>query len=157
MSIKAYGTVIYTADMGAQPTVFQPFEPTRNRVIKAIRSTIIFFGDPDFSTLELEIWKLKDGLLRSLIVSSLPREKASIFTLDHAIKSVYFEFETYPSYRKETQVALVLRANDYTGTDTSHIAWVREANPFMVHSVDPIGSAEITRSPYIFSVVGDRF
>lgn len=157
MSFKCYGTAILTADMGAKPSYWQPFLPTRNRIIKAIRTALIFYNDPVFSSAELELWKVANNSLWKKIATSNMRKKSSMITKDYGTKYCYFDFEIMPSLRKNITYALVLRLSDYVGEDGSHIALAREAYPYMQHAEDPITRANITSAPYIFSIVGDRF
>lgn len=157
MSFKCYGTTILTADMGTKPTYWQPFTPTRNRIIKAIRTALVFYNNPDFSSAEVELWKVANNALWKKISTSNSRTKSSIITKAHCIKYCYFDFEVMPSLRKNIEYAIVVRLNDYIGVDGSHISLVRQAFPFMEHAEDPIGRGNVTSAPYIFSVVGDRF
>ncbi len=157
MAIQAIGEVLMTSDMGVKPTAFQAFAPKRNALIKSVRPQIIFFNDPQFTTLAIELWKISGGSLWKKIAESLPRKKSGLIQDLYAIGHYYFEFETFPSLKKANDYALVLRANGYSGDDSSHIAWVKEADPFMEHVVSPVEPSQISRAPFSISVIGDRF
>lgn len=157
MSWRAFGETLSTADMSGTPVQFQPITPTRNRVIKAIRSTLVLFNDPLFTSAQMHIYAMNGSVLGDLLGASQARTKSSMHSLSHAIKSYYFEFETMPSLRSGVTYAIALKLNGYTGNDASHVAWVRELAPFMDHEVGTIENVNINEAPFSVEFVGDRF
>jgi hypothetical protein len=141
MSWKIFAERLDTSDlsvqdeaMGDAPGHTQKCLITDNMVLKAVRTWVVFFNAPVFSSLELRIYPNdvsyygSPPLLKRIYTSSNSWTLPEIATEDYAAKELYFEFDQAVNLIGGETYKFAIWANDYTGDATSHIAWVRATN-----------------------------
>jgi hypothetical protein len=127
MSIRTIGKPLSTADVSASiPTVSQKFRiPTsgKNSLLRGVVTSFIFYGDPAFVALGIELWSDNGGSPSKLIASSTNTwSKAQCLTTeDHALRWLGFSFNKIP-LKAGAYYHIVARPTTYTGNDGSHIA-----------------------------------
>lgn len=129
------GKVITTADNSASiPVVSQKFRiPTtkQNSLLKGVGLGLIFH-DAIYDDVYVELWSDRAGSpSKKIATSSTTWTKAQVdasYALDYKALYMGFQFSQPLPLRKGTYYHVVLRATNYTGDDTNHIAW-RHAYP----------------------------
>lgn len=103
---------------------YQPFTINDSISLEAIRLTVVVYNNPTLLGLRAHIYSNRYDVPAGLIMSSENTwDKSEICTLDNGAKQIYFTFEPKHLNGSDTY-HLVLTADSYTGTDSSHIAWV---------------------------------
>lgn len=133
MSFRVYGEKLMTADMSGIPRMFCRFILPTNRNIRAFRTWVVYYNNPSFTALFLDIYSKRPSNNNSspnifpgtkLFRSDKSWAPADISNQAYAVKELYFDFNEPIALRADTYCA-VLYASGYTGTDASHIAWRR--------------------------------
>lgn len=128
MGWRVYG-IPYGSGELSDTTLYQPFRPNKNILIRTVRTWFIIFNDPVFTSLNAKIYatdfQVEDGTFppTKLLQTSDSRTKASIHTDDYGIKETYFTFSPTIELESSTWYALVINASGYTPTSNSYIAW----------------------------------
>lgn len=145
-----------TADM-ASPIKSFPFKFSENTVVKAVRTWVIAYNDPTFTSLTGHIYSVR-GATKSpsfLVASSINTQlKAEIVSNQHSLTEIYFEFGTPVHLPKGNWHAFTIQGSDYTYSDSSHLAWVK-GWPKSVHR-DNLDNefSDIVLSPYQVHLIG---
>jgi hypothetical protein len=126
MSWRMIGKPISTAEMSGIPTVTQKFYSmplTNDYLLKSVIMGIIFYNDPAFTNVYVEIWSDRSGAAQKLIATSnvIPKSECLVVE-DHAFRQIGFSFDSAIPLRAQTPYHLAIRASGYTGNDASHIA-----------------------------------
>jgi len=135
-----FGEVLLTAD-ATNFRVFQPVVATQDINMISIRSWFIFYNNPVFTTLSMEIYtNSPDDEPEALYATSTnPWPKANIFTLSNAVKSMNFDFD-FLNIKAGEKYHLVLRLTGYTGTNSSHVIWYKSFDPVYNTPLTSVGS-----------------
>lgn len=156
---KVFGNVLETADInGTSKSQAMKIRTNSNVVVKAIRTWFVFFNDPAFTSLSLRIYEDQAGQAGKLIATSTNSfTLAQVFTdaasNDYALKGLYFEFDEI-SLKGTSYYHVLPYAVGYTGTDSSHIAWVKGWPDNEYRTGLTLSYEESIASPYRFAVVG---
>lgn len=155
MTWKVYGNQFTTSDMTGK-SQFLKFNPTKNIVLRAIRTWYVFYNDPTFSDLTCKLYGDQDGEPGALIATaSNTFNKADLFSDDYALVEVYWEFNLIP-LRQEINYHFVTNCSGYTYSENSHIAW-RKGWPDNVYRTGlDLDTEEIHTSPFTLAVVADE-
>ncbi len=154
MSWDVYGDQFTTAEMVGKTQTLR-FKPTKNIVLKAIRTSFVFFNDPSFSNLHVKLYADRNGDAAGLIGQSTnSHEKADLLSDNSAWVETYFEFAEI-TLRKDVFYHFAANCSGYTYDDDKHISWVK-AWPDPAYE-DPITPTleQLALQPYFLSVVGD--
>ena len=148
-----FGEVLLTSDASGF-RVFQPVVPETDINIIAIRSWFIFYNNPIFTTLSMEIYtNSPDDEPEALYVSSTnPWPKSDLLTAANAVKSMNFNFANI-NLKAGERYHLLVRLTGYTGTDSSHVSWYKNFDPVYnapLTSLSEIGSGSF----HISAVIG---
>lgn len=154
MGANLYGEVFTTSDWSTTPRVFQPVSFTANTILIAARSWFIFYNDPAFTNLTMEVWTNNAGEPGVLLATSTNTwTKAELITEDHGFKEIYFKFDQL-NMRAGDTYHFCPKLSGYTGTTSTHVAW-KKAFP------DPVLSSGLTvtfeslgGSPYAIYFIG---
>lgn len=126
----------FTADNSAAiPPMAQKFRlpaDQDSKILAGLAAGVIFYGNPAFTAVKMEIWTDKGGSPgRLLATSTTEYAKAAILTLGGAGNSAYsqlgFAFPRIPM-RAGMYYHAVLRFTGYTGIEASHAGW-RQSYP----------------------------
>lgn len=152
---KAFGEWLATSDMSST-RVYQKFIPSENIALQGIRTFIIIYNNPSFTSLNMKLYSNRSGAPAGLISTSTNAPtKAQIITLDHGLKEIYFDFNNEVLKADETY-HFVLNATGYTGTTTSHIAW-KHSYPDPAYQTNVNMSAEGAYvTPFDLSIFGRK-
>lgn len=126
-----------TADL-TSPNKSYPFKFSEHTVVKAVRTWVISYNDPTFTSLVGKIYSVRGASkAASLLVatSSNTQIKAEIVSTQHSLTEVYFEFDEPIQVEKNTWRCFSIQGSDYTYSLASHLAWVK-AWPKSVHRDD---------------------
>lgn len=152
---RVFGETLLTADFSGSPVYYQPFTLNQNTVLKAIRTWVVVYNSPSFTSLGLRIYSSVSSAPAQLIATSdTTWTLAQITSEANAVREIYFEFNNALSLNGEDQYHVVLWGNGYTGTDSSHVAWVR-AFPDPVNSGYTPAIETINRAPFKVAFIGD--
>lgn len=157
MSWRVFGERIETADMSAPFRVYMPVEFNSDFLLKAIRTWFVIYNDPVFTSIEMRIYSNRSNAPGKLITtSSNVQLKADVHTEDNAAKGIYFEWDTPKSFEAGDRYYLVPFINGYTGTEASHIAWVK-AWPHAVYTTGLSNDYEsLGIDPYHVAFIGAK-
>lgn len=126
MTWSLFAERIETADMAGNPRVFMPISFGRKRNLKAMRTWVIYFNSPVFTSLHLDIYSDRDNSPGTLLFrSSKAWTPADVSTEPYAAQELWFDFDNPISLKKSETYHLAIYASDYVGDHASHLAWVR--------------------------------
>lgn len=114
----------------------EKFSPTDDFFLRGSQDWIIFYNDPTFTQLSMNIYSDRDGspgaLLKTssktwteaeIIAAGVQLDTGAAFTdLRNGVVKLYWDWDDFP-LRGGADYHLVLQATGYTGTASSHIAW----------------------------------
>ena len=157
MGLLALGEVLKTGDQNATPpTFFHRFTPNYFIELKAIQTWVVKYGTPTCDGISLGLYAMSSVFgTRSLIAQSDTSWQVSeVSSSNSAIKQLYFNFNNAILLRKDTEYAVSLLLENYTGDDDNHIAWVRDwPNP-----VTPFAGSSnlnaLNTFPFRFGIIG---
>jgi len=118
-----WGSVIETGELSATATK-QAFILKRHATLRAVRLWIIAYNSPIFANLTMKIYSNNAQTSAPGIViksSTTSYQPANIYTLNNAIREIYFQFDDAVLEADDTYWA-VLQATSYTFSDASHLA-----------------------------------
>jgi len=159
MGWKVFGWGYSTSEL-TDKSVFQPIKFNKNILLRAIRTWIIVYNDPDFTSLNLKLYSdnTDEGSHEpiKLLATSESKTKADIITLENGVREVAFIFDDYP-INKDTYYNLVLNGAGYTGSSNECLAW-RKGFPDPVYSSGYTPAIEtVNKSPYEVYAIGAEF
>jgi hypothetical protein len=126
MSWDAIGKPFSTADMSATlPVIYQPFKTTSelNQILRTVVAGLLFYNQPAFGTVALEIWSDNQGVPGRLLATSDSFTQAECNFNSFAYRIMGFTFSPGVVLKRNVMYHLTVRASAYTGDATSHIAW----------------------------------
>ena len=152
---KMFGEWMATADFGNK-RVYQKFIPTNNIQIKGVRTYVIFYNTPTLTSFNMKLYANVSGAPGGLIATSTNAPtKASIITLSHGVKEIYFDFNNIPLVGGETY-HFCLDGTGYTGTTSSHVAWKHSfPDPAYQTNVDMSREGAYV-SPFDITIIGSE-
>jgi hypothetical protein len=155
LAYRVWGEQFSTSDFSGSPVFFQPVKFPRDLVLHGVRTTIIVYDDPALTSLEVRLYSYKSNAIKQLITTSAVQTKASIISLDAGIRDIPFTFSTRPSLSAGDWYAFVLWANGYTGSDSSHISWMKDfPDPTNPTGLTNIYEERVSILPYRMSFIG---
>jgi len=140
----------YSTIEATDKSKFQPITPSGTFVIKVVRTQVGFYNAPTFSNIQMKIYD--SGLTNLLATSTNNQEKLEISTAANAIRDIYFEFDNFVMRENETY-NIVLTINSYTGTESSHVFWVK-AGATPAYEPSGYNAAQIGTMPYYVAFIG---
>lgn len=151
-----YGAILETAELGGGKTVSLRFRPNSNKVMKLF-STWFIFHDTTFTALSLRLYDDRNGSAGKLIATSTNSyAPGDIFTDDYSIYGLGFEFDDI-ALMATSWYHLVPYATGYTGSDLSHVAWVKGWPDNEYREGLDLSFEEIHVSPYRLGPIGADF
>lgn len=140
----------------AAPAVYQGLTIRKNLLIKAVRTWIVSYNNPTYTSLSLKIYSNAGGFPDALLASSSPVIKSSLGSATYFAKEIYFELADF-SAAKNTTYFLSLDGADYSYASGSHLAWVRGwPDPIYRETYTPT-AVNATLAPYQIYLVGAKF
>lgn len=127
-------------------------------VFRACRTWIIIYNDPTFTSLSMKIYSNNSsGSPRKLLATSTNVQlKADVHTLPNAPKEIWFEFDYFPVQANEIY-HFVLTGSGYTGSSSSHIAWVKGyPDPVLPHDGGAVTFVDVVSSAYAWYPIWSR-
>lgn len=156
MGWRVWGEPLFTADFGGAPVRYMPIifrNDGENFVLKAIKTWLIVYNNPSFTSFEMRIYSSRNSAPGDLLhTSSNVQTKASIHTLANACKEIYFDFNK-PVFDKDDTYYLVLWGNGYTGDATAHVAW-KKSYPDPNYTTGLSDTKSLGKWPYDIAVFG---
>jgi hypothetical protein len=121
------GKPISTAEMAAAiPSIVQGFMVTegyKNQLLKGVVVGLLYYNNPIFTDVKLEVWSNKSGLPGRLLHTSSDSFLQAECNTDLMVYRIQgFEFLPF-GLKKNTLYHLAIRASGYTGDALNHIAW----------------------------------
>lgn len=115
-----------TADFSGSPVHSARAVFTYDTALKAVRTWVVFFNTPSFSSLEMRIYSNASNATSQLLHTFTKTwTLAEITDQPYAVQEIYFDTTyAFPLIGGETY-HFVLWANGYTGNSTTHIGWVK--------------------------------
>ncbi|MDZ4678395.1 MAG: hypothetical protein SGI74_12900 [Oligoflexia bacterium] len=163
MGIRVFGEWLKTGDFTGSPQVFSPVlfhdEGVEPFILRGLKTFMILYNDPVFTSLEMRIYSDNGGRPGGLVYTSTNVQiKSAITTLANAFKEIWFDFDQLPALPRDETFYFVLWANGYTGIETSHIAWQRAwPNPIQRSSHLNLDGKFLSRFPYQVAIIGGDF
>lgn len=152
MTWKVYGRSWDPGEL-SDTSVYQTFTPGSNIILKAIRTWVICYNDPTFTSLTMKLYSRGPGVL--IASSTTTFTKAQILeTYGNGVKGLYFNFSHVPLVDSDSY-DIVMSAVGYSPTSSAYLAWM-QAYPDPVYQTGlTINRDMINRMPYfIESVIG---
>lgn len=149
-----------TYDSDAQLTnaqIRQAVRPNKNMILKYVRTWVVFYGNPTFTSLNMKIYAYNEsGSVGKLLhTSTNSLTKAQCITLDNGAKELYFEFDEI-TLNKDTYYYFALSGVGPSFSSTSTIAWMK-AYPDPVYSTGlSLTYHGIALAPYALYFIGDE-
>jgi hypothetical protein len=155
MSWLVHAERFETADMTPPFRVYMPFSVTQKVRLKALRTWIVVYNDPVFTSIEMRLYSSRNGVPQKLLNTSNAILKATLHTLDHGCKEVGFEFDNAEALEADREIILVPYITGYTGNDSSHLAWRREYEDYVYSDVADRVYKNLLLRPYHVAFVGE--
>lgn len=159
MAWSVYGDNYSTSAM-TDTSIFQPVTFGEDTILLAVRTWIILYNNPPFTSLNMKIYSNEtiggsETPKKLLATSTNSLTKSEIITLENGIKEIYFEFN-YPVFNGADIYSFVLNGVGYTGSDSSHISWMK-AFPDPVYSSGYTPAIEtLPYAPYQLYFIGSN-
>lgn len=155
MAWKVWGNYYLTGELSNQ-TNFQPVTFNDNYIIRACRTWVIFYNDPVLTSLNMKIYSDHNNAPRKLLATSTNSQlKSDMITLTNGIKEIWFEFDYFPVQANEVY-HFVLNGVGYTGTSSSHLAWMKGYPDPIVGTGSPIQYTQAGTAPYQIYFIGSE-
>lgn len=152
MGWRVWGEWYPTAAM-SNTTFYQPAIFDANYSIIGCRIWVINYNDPAFTALTMKVYSNFNGAPKALIATATNTQpKASVFTNTNGAREIFFNFDQLNVRDGETY-HFVLNATGYTGTSSSHLAWMR-GFPDPVYRPSPFGFEDLAVAPFTLYFVG---
>jgi hypothetical protein len=154
---RVWGTWISTADVaGSSPVLSMPFTPTKDTVLHVIRTWVTWTGAPVVSNLQMRVYADRSGSPSALLWTSQPLPRASFVDNMHGAKEVPLVFSPKPWLKQGVKYHLALWPNGYTGTESSHLAWMRAFPDPAYTSGMSVNGAKLATLPFAVAFIGGR-
>jgi len=152
---NVYGNVLLSSEIdGTDKSQAMKIRTNSDIVLRALRTWFVFYNTPVFTTLSMRLYMDQGGTPGKLLSTSTTAHVPSdLFTDVYALKGTYFEFGDV-SLKGTNYYWLLPYAVGYTGTDASHIAWVKGWPDNEYRTGLALDYEEIQVSPYRLAVIG---
>jgi hypothetical protein len=152
---RVWGDPYTTAEM-SNSSRHQKVEFDDNYILKAVRTWVIIYNNPTFTSLNMKVYSDNAGVPGKLLHTSTNNLlKSEIHTLDNGVKEIYFDFNEIP-VRSGDIYHFVINASGYTGSETSHIAWMK-AFPDPVYATGlTVSFSNLLYLPYQLYFIGSE-
>ncbi|MEM5807963.1 MAG: hypothetical protein QW818_02420 [Candidatus Aenigmatarchaeota archaeon] len=157
MSWRVWGNKIENSEADGTDLKYSlRFRADKNRVIRAIRTWIILYGNPSFTNLRLSIYERQGNSAGKKIATSLnsysPLQILS--THQNGVKGIWFEFADI-AIQKNEWYHLQILMNGYSFSESSHVAWVKGfPDPEYREGVSPITFEKLPIMSYRLAIIG---
>lgn len=155
---RSWAEQIQTDDATNSNRIFQPFKFKQNSVLRAARAWFVFYGDPSFSNLKLEIYSMSSS---SVVLSKITEsvnvwQKSQITTEPNAMKELYFNFSEL-AFVKADWLCIIPRMTGYTFAESSHVSLMSgfPTPPYRDNLVIN-GMEDLSSCPYAITFIGDK-
>ena len=156
MGWRVWGDSFSTASM-TDKSSYQKVTFDKNYIIKAIRSWFVVYNDPAFTSIHARIYSDEAGLPRKLLATSTNViTKAQMITATNGAKEVYFDFNNF-SVRQDNAYHVVINGVGYTGSDSSHLAWMKAFPDPILVTTPTLTANSIAVAPYQIYFIGSEF
>jgi len=157
MSWRMIGKPYATADLTAVPTITQRFQHAtlgRASLLRGINVGVIFYNDPTFTSITLELWSDRSNGAGALIAqSSTSHTKLACMEGENsAYKVLGFTFPDAP-LKPGSFYRIALKPVGYTGDATAHIAWRLSYPDPQYRSGLTLNAAKGANHPFEFSII----
>lgn len=155
---RTFGQQVFTADVGSQ-SVYQRFQVPKKYLLLSVKTWMIFYNNPTFSGLWIELWSDLGGKPGQLLKSSKVRLKSELLTKANGFLEIPFDFSAPLGVTLQASdwYHLVINASGYTGDASSHISWMK-AFPDPIYDTGYTPTFEnLSIAPYQLSMIGAAF
>lgn len=133
---KVWADPFETTDLTSNAR-FQSATFGQDLILRAVRTWIIVYNDPAFTSLNMKIYSNEviggNNTPKKLLATSTNTQlKADVHTLANGVKEIWFEFD-YPVFNGADIFNFVINGVGYTYSVGSHLAWMK-AFPNPVYS-----------------------
>ena len=153
MGWKVYGDS-YNSD-SELGTKYSKFKFNDNTILRYVRTWIIFFNDPNVTSLKMEIYGDRDGEMGSLLYTSNSLTKAQMITLENGIKEVPFSFDDI-QLDGNNYYYFVLNGVVSGMSGASHIAWKKGWPDPIYQTGLNVSFEELHSGPYDIYFIGSK-
>ena len=157
MGLLVLGEVLKTGDQNATPpTFFHRFTPNYFMELKAIQSWVVKHGAPTCDGISLGLYAMASvfGERRLIAQSNTSWQVSEVSSSTYAVKQLYFNFDNAILLRKDTEYAVSLLLENYTGDDDNHIAWVRDWPDPVTSFAGEADLNSLNTYPFRFGIIG---
>jgi hypothetical protein len=150
-------SVIYDYYLGTEFTdtsKAQPFEPTKNIILKGAHARLALVNDPTVTSVNMKIYADRNGAAGKFLFQSTDvRVKTDLLSVvnNSSLGDFYFTFDN-KELVSGTRYWMVLNAVGYVGTDTSNIGWVKAGPDAIYDQPTPVTSVSGGTDQFLFII-----
>lgn len=157
MSWRMIGKPYATADVTTVPSITQRFQHNlaeSPHVLRGVSVGLIFYNDPSFTSITLELWSDRATGAGALIAQSSTSytKLACMESENSAYKVLGFTFPDV-ALRPGCLYRLALKPVGYTGDATAHIAWRHSYPDPQYRAGLTLNAAKGANTPFEFSII----
>jgi len=155
MTWRMIGKPYETADVTAVPSITQRFTHAGPpHVLRGVDVGVIFYNDPTFTSITLELWSDRASGAGALIAQSSTNytKLACMESQNSAYKVLGFTFPDV-ALRNGAFYRLALRPAGYTGNAAAHIAWRFSYPDPQYRGGLTLNAAKGANTPFEFSII----
>lgn len=156
MALTVFGRILETADLSGL-TQYHRFTPTDDIVLKAIRTTVIQYANPTYTSISMKLYSDNSSSTPGALIATSTNSVLKA-TIDEGVASslaeIYFEFNEIV-LKSGTYYHFVLAGSGYTGSASSHLAWKHGGYNPVYETGLTLTTEKLGISPFDLVVIGD--
>lgn len=158
MGWRVWGDTYDSTSSMQDTTLFQPVVMSSNIILRAVRTWIIYYDDPVYTSLSMKIYSNNNNSPGKLLHTSTDsrtqdeiREAGSIA----GVREIYFNFNDVNLKGGDTY-HFVINASGYSPTGDAHLAWMKGfPDPVYAGGYTPAGETLVV-APYQIYFIGSN-
>jgi hypothetical protein len=124
-----------------------------NVIVSYIRTWVLTYGSPVFTSLHMEVYSDVNGSKGGLIATSTNSfSNTDITSKAFSAKEIYFTFDK-DTFDSNNWYHLVLKGTPTAFTSSSHIAW-KSSYPYPIYTTGITASVNLREYPYTMCTIG---
>lgn len=155
MGYRCWAERFVTADFSGAPVHSQKVIFTNSISLKAIRTRLVVYNNPALTAISMRIYSNVSSTPAQLIHTfTTTWSKNQITTYDNGARELYFEFTNPVHLVGGDSYYFVPWITGYTGTDLTHIGWVKAfPDPYFSTGITQ-EAIQVNRYPYAIGFIG---
>lgn len=158
MGWRVFGERWATSEL-TDTTKAQKFKPNDDMLLLAVRTWVIVYNNPTYTSLNMKIYSNNAGSPGTLLhTSDNVQLKADVCTLANGVKEIYFAFNAPQGVPLQASdyYHIVINGSGYTGSDSAHLAWMKAFPDPVYQTGISVTFENLAVSPYAMYFIGAR-